>query len=130
MKKTILTVVILLTAICSFANADKYTEAMKKNIALIETSFKNPADLLKLADNFERIAVAEKDKWLPYYYAAFCQINVGYMQEDKDKIDPIADKATELINKADALNPKNSEISCVKSMIASCHMMVNPMQRL
>ena len=41
----------------------------------------------------------------------------------------IADKATDFINKANALSPKNSEISCIKSMIASCHMMVDPMTR-
>ena len=51
------------------------------------------------------------------------------MEKDKTKVDAIADKATELIDKADALQPKNSEISCVKSMIASAHMLVNPMQR-
>jgi hypothetical protein len=51
------------------------------------------------------------------------------MQQDKSKTDAIADKATALINKADSLSPQNSEISCIKSMIASCHMMVNPMQR-
>ena len=44
-------------------------------------------------------------------------------------MDAIAGKATELIDRADALQPNNSEISCIKSMIASSHMMVNPMQR-
>ena len=86
-------------------------------------------NLLDLANNFERIATAEKNQWLAYYYAALCQVNYTYMEQDKTKIDAIADKATELINKADALQPNNSEISCIKSMIASSHMMVNPMQR-
>lgn len=102
---------------------------MKANIAAIDTSFKNPQNLLDLANKFERIAVAEKNQWLAYYYAAFCQVNYTYMEKDKTKIDAIADKATELIDKADALNANNSEISCIKSMIASAHMMVNPMQR-
>ena len=102
---------------------------MKSNIAAIDTSFKNPANLLGLANNFERIATAEKNQWLAYYYAALCQVNYTYMEQDKSKIDAIADKATMLINKADSLMPDNSEISCIKSMIASSHMMVNPMQR-
>ena len=102
---------------------------MKSNIAAIDTSFRNPANLLSLANNFERIANAEKNQWLPYYYAALCQVNHAYMEQDKSKIDAIADKATLLIDKADSLSPDNSEISCVKSMIASSHMMVNPMQR-
>ena len=102
---------------------------MRANIAAIDTSFKNPANLLDLANKFERIATAEKTQWLAYYYAALCQVNYTYMEQDKSKIDAIADKATELIDKADALQPSNSEISCLKSMIASAHMMVNPMQR-
>ncbi|MBS1496394.1 MAG: hypothetical protein JSS85_05805, partial [Bacteroidetes bacterium] len=53
----------------------------------------------------------------------------GFMEQDKSKCDAIADKATSLLNKADSLSPNNSEISCVKSMIAICHLLVNPMQR-
>ena len=119
----------MIVSICSFAQSEKYMAAMKNNIAAIDTSFKNPQNLLSLANNFERIATAEKNQWLPYYYAALCQVNYTYMEQDKSKVDAIADKATSLINKADSLQPENSEISCIKSMIASSHMMVNPMQR-
>lgn len=112
-----------------FAQNEKFTAAMKKNLAEMDSAFKNPPYLLSLANNFERIANAEKKEWLPYYYAALCQVNYGFMEQDKSKVDAIADKATELIAKADSLNPNNSEISCIKSMIASCHMMVDPMTR-
>ena len=116
-------------ATVTLAQSEKYMASMKANIAAIDTSFKNPANLLDLANKFERIATAEKTQWLAFYYAALCQVNYTYMEQDKSKIDAIADKATELIDKADALQPNNSEISCLKSMIASAHMMVNPMQR-
>ena len=129
MKKLLLIAGGCFVMLSSFAQSEKFTAAMKKNLAELDSAFKNPAYLLTLANNFERIASAEKTQWLPYYYAAFCQVNNGFMEKDKSKIDAIADKATELINKADSLSPGNSEISCIKSMIASCHMMVNPMQR-
>ena len=129
MKKLILLVVVTLFVTGTFAQSDKYIAAMKSNIMAIDTSYKNPADLLTLANKFERIATAEKNQWLAYYYAALCQVNYTYMESDKTKVDAIADKATELIDKADVLQPNNSEISCIKSMIASSHMMVNPMQR-
>jgi len=129
MKKLLLIAGSCLLMFSSFAQSEKYVAAMKKNLAAMDTSFNNPADFLSVANNFERIATAEKTQWLPYYYAALCQVNNGFMQQDKTKVDAIADKATLLINKADSLAPNNSEISCVKSMIASCHMMVNPMQR-
>jgi hypothetical protein len=129
MKKLMLSAIILFIAITCFSQSEKFTQAMKKNLVAMDSSFKNPADLLKLANSFERIASAEKNQWLPYYYAAFCQVNVGFMEQDKSKVDEIADKAASLIATADSLAPNNSEISCIKSMIASCHMMVDPMTR-
>ena len=129
MKKLFLSTIVLFSTIILCAQSEKYTAAMKKNLAAIDTSFKNPTDLLTVANNFERIADAEKSQWLPYYYAAFCQVNYGFLLQDKDKVDGFADKATVLIAKADSISPNNSEISCIKSMIASCHMMVNPQQR-
>lgn len=129
MKKLFLFAAVSFVITTAFAQSEKYIAAMKANLAAIDTSFANPQNLLTLANNFERIATAEKTQWLPYYYAAFCQVNYAYMEKDKSKVDGIADKATALIDKADALQPANSEISCIKSMIASAHMMVNPMQR-
>ena len=129
MKKFFLSAVLFFISVMVFSQSEKFTEAMKKNLVEMGNSFKNPADLLTMANNFERIANAEKNQWLPYYYAAFCQVNNGFMEKDKDKVDAIADRASFLINKADSLSPNNSEISCIKSMIASCHMMVNPQQR-
>lgn len=129
MKKLMLLLLLPIAFSSVKGQNEKYISAMKTNIAAIDSSFKNPQNLLKLANNFERIALAEKNQWLPYYYAAFCQVNFTYMEQDKSQIDGIADKATSLINKADSLQPENSEVSCIKSMIASSHMMVNPMQR-
>ena len=124
-----LSAVTLLLSTLVFAQSEKFTTAMKKNLAALDSSFKSPPNLLIVANNFERIASAEKSQWLPYYYAAFCQVNYGFIQQDKSKTDGYADKAAELIAKADSLSPNNSEISCIKSMIASCHMMVDPAQR-
>ncbi len=129
MKKLFLSTMVLFIAVIASAQSEKYIAAMKKNLTAIDSSFKNPADLITLSNNFERIGAAEKTQWLPYYYAAFCQVNYGFIIRDKDKIDGFADRAAVLIAKADSLSPNNSEISCIKSMIASCYMMVNPQQR-
>jgi hypothetical protein len=53
-----------------------------------------------------------------------------YTEKDKSKVDAIADKAEELIIKAEGLAGKeNSETAVIKSMIASAHMMVDPQSR-
>jgi hypothetical protein len=129
MKKLIFSAILFATTLTTLAQSEKYTAAMKSSIAEIDAAFKNPANLVTLANKFERIALAEKNQWLAYYYAAYCQVNYGFMEQDKTKTDGIADKANALINVADSLMPNNSEISCIKSMIASCHMMVDPMTR-
>ncbi|MBC7936980.1 MAG: hypothetical protein H7Y86_16655 [Rhizobacter sp.] len=130
MKKLFIFAAALLMSVSTlFAQSEKYTAAMKENIVAIGEAFKNPADLLALANKFERIANAEKTQWLPFYYAAFCQVNSTFITTDKSKSDAIADKATELINQAAVLSPNNSEITVIKSMIASAHLMVDPMSR-
>jgi hypothetical protein len=129
MKKTILSVLIICSCITTFAQSDKYAPAMKKNIAMLDSAMQK-GNAKELANNFERIADAEKSQWLPYYYAAYCNIMVTYTEKDKTKVDAIADKAEELITKAEALAGKeNSEIDVIKSMIASAHMMVDPQSR-
>ena len=130
MKKFLFVAALIVFAQSTMAQEnEKYIAAMQKNLTALQAASKEPASLLALANNFERIADAEKTQWLPYYYAAFCQVTYGFRETDKSKTDMIADKATDFINKANALSPKNSEISCIKSMIASCHMMVDPMTR-
>ncbi|MFN8242667.1 MAG: hypothetical protein U0X40_01325 [Ferruginibacter sp.] len=129
MKKLLFLPLVLVLAVGAHAQSDKFVGAMKKNIDLLDSAFRDLATMQSLANNFERIANAEKNQWLAYYYAAYCQINSGYIDKDKSKTDSYADKAASLIARADSLSPKNSEISCIKSMIASLHMMVNPMQR-
>ena len=129
MKKIIILTLITIASLSSFAQNEKYVNAMKKNIAQLDSAFAKQDLFLSLANTFERIGLVEKVEWLPYYYAAYARINYAFMQKDPSGNDAIADKAKELINKADSLQPNNSEISCVKSMIASVQMMVNPQQR-
>jgi hypothetical protein len=129
MKKLIILSTIIITSFSSFAQSEKFVAAMKKNITQIDSAFTKPDLFISLANNFERIATSEKSQWLPFYYAAYCRVNYAFMQKNTSGNDAIAEYATNLINKADSLLPKNSEISCIKSMIASLQMMVNPQAR-
>jgi len=128
--KPILSVILgLLLAHAVMAQNEKYVNAMKKNIAELETAMQN-GGMPDLANNFERIADAEKNQWLPYYYASYCNVMNAFMEQDKSKTDGIADKAEQLIKKAEDLaGGENSETCVIKSMIASAHMMVDPQSR-
>jgi hypothetical protein len=129
MKKLIIFTFVVFTTITSVAQNEKFVAAMKKNITQIDSAFAKPDLFISLANNFERIGTSEKKEWLPYYYAALCRVNYSYTLKDRSGNDAIAELATKLINKADSLMPNNSEISCIKSMIATMQMQVNPQQR-
>ncbi len=129
MKKILFIAVFITIGSGLFAQSEKYIKAMEANIAALDSSFKNPQDLLAVANSFERIADKEKSQWLPYYWAGYCQVIYCYLVTDKLSIDPLADKAEKLLNKADSLQPNNSEISCVLSMLATARMLVDPQTR-
>jgi len=123
-----------LIAIISFSNflsaqSDKYAAAMKKNISMLDSVYQK-GNAGELANNFERIGDSEKTQWLPYYYASYCHVMKAFTEQDKTKTDAIADKAEQLITKAEEIIGKeNSETDVIKSMIASSRMMVDPQTR-
>ena len=135
MKNVFSFIVVSLLVTASFAQSDKYSKAMEALVPSIDTT-RSYDGLITLANSFERIANAEKTQWLPFYYAALANLNATYsftmdgsFGDKTADIDPLADKAEALLNKADELNKNNSEIWCVKKMLASARMMANPMAR-
>lgn len=129
MKRVSFLLLFLLLGTYVFAQRDnRYEEAMKKNVAMQDTA-QSDVTLTALANNFERIAAVKSDQWLPYYYAGLCRIRTAFMQKDKDKIDPLADQVEKLADKADKLNPDKAEMLCLRSLIASARIQVNPVAR-
>lgn len=107
---------------------DKYENEMKKNLEKI-ADCKTANDYMKVANNFERIAAAEKDKWLPYYYSSFLCVLASYSDSSNSRKDIYLDKSDKFISLADSLSPNNSEIFTLKGMISQARMQVDPMNR-
>lgn len=133
MKKQFLFIGAFVIAINSFSQSEKYTKAMEQLVPAVDTT-RNVDGLNNLANSFQRIADAEKNQWLPYYYAALANVSAAYTMSMgqmgmADKTDPIADKAEGLLNKAAELSKDNSEIYCVKKMIASLRLLGDPQNR-
>ncbi len=127
MKKILLLFLLATVAIQSQVD-EKYTAAMKKNLAMIDTA-STAASFQLIANSFERIANAEKDEWLPYYYASYLLTISTFMDSVAERKDPYLDKADLLISIADSLEPDNSEIFTIKAMIASGKLIVDPQNR-
>jgi hypothetical protein len=136
MKKTILIAMTFFLGTIVFAQGDnapseKYLKAMEALVPAVDT-IHSIEGLTDLASSFERIANAEKTQWLPFYYAALCNINKANMYftaQETDKIDPIMDLAEPMIKKAEELGKENSEIFCLKKMFNTGKMMADPMNR-
>lgn len=135
MKKIILIAALSLIGLAGIAQGDKFEGAMKAKLENIDKQ-NNVDDWKDMANSFERIGDAEKTQWLPYYYASYCLIQAGYgsttpgdIGQPLPSMDPIADKAENLLNKAEALSKDNAEIYIVRKMVHGLRMMGNPMSR-
>jgi hypothetical protein len=126
MKRIILSFSFTIIAALSIAQS-KYENAMLANKTKLDSA-KTSEDYVTIAASFERVAEAEKKEWLPYYYAALSNILRGFTDKAAHK-DELADKADALIAKAEAIDSKNSEIFLLKSMSATLHLIVDPMNR-
>lgn len=104
----------------------KYEAGMQKGLEQFAAA-KSAEDMAAASAFFERIADAEKDKWLPYYYAAYTNHLTGWMNPKADK-DKVAEKSKDLLGKAEALE-RNAETYCMRQMIAIQQMTVDPMTR-
>jgi hypothetical protein len=125
MKSILFSFMMLLTLVSS-AQSDKYVDAMKKNLTLFDSA-RTTADLQTVANTFERIGDAEKNQWLPYYYAGLSLATAGWNDPNLDK-DANSTRINILCDKAEVLD-KNSEIYALRNMSSTQQMMVDPQTR-
>ena len=129
MKKLIL----LMALFCVFstvvlAQSDGYLKAMTTTIHKLDTA-SSQQSFLAVTNTFSRIAEKEKSRWEPYYYAALGEINQAFLEKDKENIDLLCDQAEEFLTKADNISPNNSEVYCLKAMVATARIRVDFMAR-
>ena len=128
MKSYILIILIPLFSVSLSAQSNSYTEAMESAITMMDTS--TSTEFLQYAANsFERIGDAVEDEWLPYYYCAYCYVQLNYLVKTDKKRDVFVDKAVEFNNKADNVSLDNSEIFVMKGFILQARMNIDPMTR-
>ncbi|OAQ39146.1 hypothetical protein A5893_10800 [Pedobacter psychrophilus] len=128
-KNIIAIVFILLTGTTLKAQDAKYIGAMQSGLKMFSEA-KTGADYVAASNQFERIGTQVKTEWLPFYYAAYTQLINNTTLTNTDEKDAAMDKAQELIDKAEAINPKESEIFSMKGYIKFMKIYVNPMARM
>ncbi len=128
--KSVLTFLLVVLCFVSVSRADdeKYLAAMKKNLMQMD-SMKTVDDMIDITNAFLRIANAEKDKWLPYYYASQLCVLTSFTDSVSSKKDGYLDEAVKLLAIADSLQPNESEIYVLKGFICQARLQIDPMSR-
>jgi hypothetical protein len=84
---------------------------------------KNPDEAIHL---FERIAKAEKENWLPYYYAAQVHIITTFSIKDAEAIESRLKKAQDYLNEAKTHTNNNAEILIMEALLNTAYVAYNP----
>lgn len=111
-RLALLIIMFLTTQLETQAQAN-YEKGMQKALTLWGEN--KPEEAVNL---FERIASAEKDNWLPSYYAAQVLIIDGFSKlKETEKLDAQLKRAQNFINDATAISKENSEIIVMQAML-------------
>ena len=109
--KKILVVIAVLFAVNITAQT-QYEKGMGKAMQLWSQQKNTEAVQL-----FERIASAEKDNWLPSYYAATILIIEGFSIKDEAKLTAHLNRAQDLLDTANYISKSNPEIIITQAML-------------
>ena len=108
--KTIATTLLLFLTLSLNAQTG-YEKAMQKGLTLMQT------DLQAASQQFERITKAEKENWLPPYYAALSNVLNSWSPSEKEQKLLYMNKAQEFIDAASSLSKNNPEIMVLQGML-------------
>lgn len=100
----------------------QYETGMQKAFALWGENKPTEASAL-----FERIAMAEKNNWLPSYYVALVNTTEAFKTKDKDKINALLTKAQTAQDNSMSLAPDNAEVLVMQAMINTAWIVYDPM---
>lgn len=95
---------------------------------------KTVKDYQQLAAKFIQAGNAQKNNWLPFYYAALCNARIGFLlQDDGERLEPFSNEGENYAKLAQDLLKNSSnkkdqaELYTVLSMVYRTKVFINPM---
>lgn len=135
MKNQVLIAMIIVTisliSFCAYGQDDRYTSAMKSAIEMMDQA-SDADEFVESAKQFERIATAEKTRWMPYYYASYSLVVMSFDESEGGQKDLILDRAQELLDQALELESNKaglSELHTLQAFLYPSRILVDPMGR-
>ncbi len=122
--KTLVSIISLCLITLSVKAQGNYEQGMQKAFGLWgEQKIEEASNL------FERIAAAEKENWLPYYYVANVNIVSSFTIKNRKKINGHLEKAQDNLNMAATFSENNPEIMVLQALLHTAEMMENPAKK-
>jgi hypothetical protein len=112
---------ILLFSLQGVLAQGKYEMGMKKAFELW-----SDGQIEQSSQLFLRIGDAEKDNWIPYYYAAHTYITAAFGQKDATKLDLYLKYAEDYLSKANGISKKNAELHIAKALMLTARLTSDP----
>jgi hypothetical protein len=127
MKSTAFILGLFISVLVAQAQTERFTGAMLSNLELAKNA-QNIDDFQQLANNFERIAAAEKTEWTPWYYAAYYNLVINFQDTDSERKTKYIALAEQHIETGLKLRPEETELLVLKVMAYYAEMAVDPMK--
>lgn len=126
----LLTIIFVFVFTSAFAVTDDpgYQRAMEEGIAALDEA-SEAARFTDVANRFERIARAEQDQWLPWYYAAYATLRAALPAPTASEKDQALDKAQQYLDEAMALESEESELTALQGYVHTIRVTVDPATR-
>ncbi|WP_340202608.1 hypothetical protein [Ascidiimonas sp. W6] len=105
-------VVFLIAQMGITAQDTTYEKGMQKGFTLWEQGKPEEASQL-----FERIAAAEKENWVPFYYVAYLNTIHSFGEKDLEKLNFHLAKAQKYIDSAITISENNAELLTLQALI-------------
>ena len=115
-------IILIALGLVGTANSQSQYESGMKNAFDLWTDAK-PVEASAL---FERIAKAEKDNWVPYYYAAQTLITASFESKDATLINELLKKADTFIKEGEKISPDNSELVTLEGLMYTGYVAMDP----
>lgn len=77
----------------------------------------NKGKLTESSNLFERIAKAEKENWIPFYYAAYLEIITSFNEKDEAKLKAKLEKASGHLDTGLLYSKDNAEILIIQALL-------------
>lgn len=127
MKRLIVTLVALTMLGSAMAQQTSFETAIKETLVMLD-SVKTHADMQNVIGRFERISLAEGQKWQAHYYLAYTRINFSFWEKDGEKKDAILDEAQKSIDKAIEAGGDKSELYALQGFLYQGRIQVSAMR--